>query len=54
MTNQAIDVRFNNISTWKAGKVIRNCRDSERLFEGGVGVYRGFIHIDTRGYKADW
>lgn len=22
--------------------------------EGGVGMYRGFVHIDTRGRKARW
>lgn len=23
-------------------------------FKGGVGVYRDFVHIDCRGYNADW
>ncbi|MGL5356286.1 MAG: YcbK family protein [Cetobacterium sp.] len=22
--------------------------------EGGVGLYSGFVHVDTRGYKARW
>lgn len=24
------------------------------VFRGGIGVYRTFVHIDTRGYDADW
>ena len=23
-------------------------------FEGGLGIYRTFVHIDTRGTNADW
>jgi hypothetical protein len=26
----------------------------EGFFQGGVGVYNNFIHIDTRGYNATW
>ena len=24
------------------------------MFQGGIGLYRGFIHLDTRGTNADW
>ncbi|MFK0691129.1 D-Ala-D-Ala carboxypeptidase family metallohydrolase [Mesorhizobium sp. IMUNJ 23033] len=24
------------------------------MFRGGIGVYRGFVHVDTRGSDADW
>jgi hypothetical protein len=27
---------------------------NEGLFRGGIGVYSSFIHVDTRGYNADW
>lgn len=27
---------------------------SEGRFKGGIGVYRSFVHVDTRGYNADW
>lgn len=23
-------------------------------FQGGIGVYRTFVHVDTRGTRADW
>ena len=29
-------------------------RDRKRTFEGGVGTYGGFVHIDTRGFNSDW
>lgn len=24
------------------------------VFKGGIGQYRSFTHVDTRGYNADW
>jgi hypothetical protein len=24
------------------------------IFSGGIGIYRSFIHIDCRGYSANW
>jgi hypothetical protein len=38
-------------SDW-AGR-LRDYR-SRGLFKGGIGTYRTFVHVDTRGYNADW
>jgi len=54
MQNQAIDLRFNNLSSWKASKVVKNYRDNKKIFKGGVGLYSSFIHIDTRGENQNW
>jgi lysozyme family protein/uncharacterized protein YcbK (DUF882 family) len=27
---------------------------SQKFFQGGIGVYDGFVHVDTRGWNADW
>jgi hypothetical protein len=27
---------------------------SESFFSGGIGEYSSFVHVDTRGYNADW
>lgn len=27
---------------------------TEKLFTGGLGIYPGFIHIDSRGVNTDW
>ena len=24
------------------------------LFQGGIGLYKTFIHLDTRGYNNTW
>jgi hypothetical protein len=29
-------------------------RDNEQLFSGGIGIYNTFVHVDTRGPRADW
>ena len=26
----------------------------EGLFKGGLGLYRSFVHVDTRGHNATW
>jgi Peptidase M15 len=38
-------------SDW-AGR-LRDYR-SRGLFKGGIGTYKTFVHVDTRGYNADW
>jgi hypothetical protein len=56
-------VRFNALdwtcdqgtpTDWHA--VARRVRDERPEFEGGIGIYQAglFIHIDTRGQRADW
>ncbi len=50
--NTALDLRFKS-SPREVSKLARELRD-KGLFEGGVGRYRGFTHIDTRGRNADW
>ena len=36
--------------------VLKRMRDKEGVFRGGIGVYpgKGFVHVDTRGYNANW
>jgi lysozyme family protein len=34
-------------------KELRAMRDAN-FFKGGIGVYRTFVHVDTRGWPADW
>lgn len=51
--NYAMDVIMPS-SPWKVYQVAKWMRDSKKEFQGGVGSYRGFTHIDTRGYNATW
>ena len=53
MSNQAIDVMFNKTSPWKVARAAKQMRN-KKVFKGGIGRYRHFVHIDTRGVNADW
>ncbi len=50
--NNAIDVVF-KAPPGKVAAMARAMR-ATGLFQGGVGRYRSFTHIDTRGANADW
>jgi lysozyme family protein len=34
-------------------EILRQMRASG-MFQGGIGLYAGFVHVDTRGWNADW
>lgn len=53
MANQAVDVMFHGVSPYHVASVARHLR-KKRKFKGGVGRYSSFVHVDTRGYNADW
>lgn len=53
MANQACDVMFRGVSPSHVARVARYLRE-KRKFQGGVGRYSSFVHVDTRGYNADW
>ncbi len=50
--NVAVDVKF-PIRPSVVTATSRNLRD-RGLFKGGVGSYRNFTHIDTRGANINW
>lgn len=51
--NQAIDVVFHGATPYYVASIARYLR-KKRKFSGGVGRYGSFVHVDTRGYNADW
>jgi len=53
MNNQALDMQFYGASPWRVASVARFLRKKGK-FSGGVGRYSTFVHMDTRGYNADW
>jgi len=53
LANTAVDIKFNGVSAYTVSAVARKMR-AEGRFKGGVGRYRSFTHIDTRGENADW
>jgi N-acetylmuramoyl-L-alanine amidase len=54
MRFDAIDFvsRSGTASDW--WRIAREVRGSDPDFEGGIGRYASFVHIDTRGRRADW
>lgn len=52
LRNKALDLMFDCGPT-KAFAVAKQLR-SEGFFEGGIGLYSSFVHVDTRGYRATW
>jgi hypothetical protein len=52
MRNNAVDLEF----PCAPGKVAAMAKEMRAvgLFKGGIGRYRGFTHIDTRGSNVDW
>ncbi len=53
LVNKAVDVQFKGVSAYTVSSVARRMR-AEGKFKGGVGRYRSFTHVDTRGVNVDW
>lgn len=53
MEFRAADVQPVGISVSKLYEAAKALRTSG-YFRGGIGKYPNFVHIDTRGYNADW
>lgn len=50
--NRALDLIF-DAPPERVFSVARRMRD-EGFFRGGLGLYPGFVHVDTRGHNATW
>jgi uncharacterized protein YcbK (DUF882 family) len=49
----AIDFKVSGARPAEAFEVLRKWRDAGK-FTGGLGLYRSFVHIDTRPTNATW
>lgn len=49
----AFDIRSPSVSPTAIHKELRYLR-SIGLFQGGIGLYGTFVHVDTRGTNTDW
>lgn len=52
LRNQALDLKF-ACSVSQVADMAHRMRD-DGLFQGGIGTYPGFVHLDTRGRNVDW
>lgn len=50
----ALDFKVRGMAAPEVAQALRWLRDKERFFEGGIGRYNGFTHVDTRGHNATW
>ncbi|MEM7529839.1 MAG: D-Ala-D-Ala carboxypeptidase family metallohydrolase [Pseudomonadota bacterium] len=52
----ALDFTSRSGSPARWAAIAANLRATDSRFRGGIGVYHGrnFVHVDTRGYNADW
>jgi hypothetical protein len=51
--NDAIDFRCRTGTPEQWAEFLRGLRKS-KVFTGGIGTYKTFVHVDTRGTVADW
>ena len=50
---RAIDFKCKNKTPNELAEILLRYRD-EGLFKGGIGVYKTFVHLDTRGENITW
>ncbi|WP_170399061.1 D-Ala-D-Ala carboxypeptidase family metallohydrolase [Ruegeria arenilitoris] len=53
MSFLGVDVMSSNWSAAQLAQYFRRIRE-DGVFEGGIGEYRDFVHLDARGTRADW
>lgn len=50
--NQALDLKF-DCPVPRVAEMAHQLRQ-DGLFQGGIGIYPSFLHLDTRGKNVDW
>ncbi|MDV7143982.1 caspase family protein [Tropicimonas sp. TH_r6] len=54
MRYNALDFKVPGMSSEDVAWALRQMRDVENRFSGGIGLYDSFVHVDTRGFDATW
>jgi uncharacterized protein YcbK (DUF882 family) len=54
LTASAADINAKNYTPKELADFIEKLIDLKQMKQGGLGVYRGFVHYDIRGTKARW
>ena len=54
LLGNAADIRVQGMTPKDVVKEIEKLISSGEMMQGGIGVYRGFVHYDIRGIKARW
>ena len=51
---RAVDFRIPGVTDWDLYNGVEQLIDQGKITQGGLGLYAGRIHYDTRGTRARW
>ena len=54
LKGKAADVKSKEYDVLEMSKIIEGLIKSEKIDQGGLGLYNTFTHYDTRGTRARW
>lgn len=54
LTASGADINARNYTPKQLAAFIETLIESGEMKQGGIGVYKGFVHYDIRGNKARW
>jgi uncharacterized protein YcbK (DUF882 family) len=54
LTASAADINARNYTPSDLAREIENLIAEGKMKQGGIGIYKGFVHYDIRGTKARW
>tara|TARA_R110002020_G_scaffold51402_12_gene145458 strand:+ start:348 stop:752 length:405 start_codon:yes stop_codon:yes gene_type:complete len=54
MKARAADLKVRGVSAKELHEIVTGLIKEKKIKKGGVGLYRTFVHYDTRGWNARW
>jgi uncharacterized protein YcbK (DUF882 family) len=54
LTANGADINSKNKTPKQLAAIIEKLIKAGKMEEGGIGIYKGFVHYDRRGTKARW
>ena len=54
MTASAADIKIKGMEPQEIKKIVEELIKKGLMKQGGVGLYKTFLHYDVRGRKARW
>ena len=54
MLAKAADIKISGMTPQEIKDLIEKLIKDKKMKKGGVGLYRTFVHYDTRGWNARW
>ena len=54
LKGKAADVKSKEYDVLEVSKIIEGLIKSEKIEQGGIGIYNTFTHYDVRGVRARW